>query len=123
MWARIGEVPVPIQHRPNMNADGTVPLPEDSDVQWMKVINTIKDGVWDMAGVQEQLDAEPGYRFLYLKELDDLADSGKLQNMALDLATETGLTEVALIGGSISASGPSERYKQLDKALAIEKKY
>jgi len=69
------------------------------------------------------LDAEPGYRFLYLEELDNLADSGQLQNMALDLATETGLTEVALINGWISASGPSERYKQLDKALAIEKKY
>ena len=84
----------------------------------MKVINTTKDGVWDIAGVQEQLDAEPGYRFLYLKELDDLADSGKLQNMALELATETGLTEVALIGGSISASGPTDGYKKLDKALA-----
>ena len=76
-----------------------------------------------MAGVQEQLDAEPGYRFLYLEELDNLADSGQLQNMALDLATETGLTEVALINGWISASGPSASYKQLDKALAIEKKY
>jgi len=36
----------------------------------MKVINITKEGVWDMAGVQEQLDEGPGYRFMFYEEFD-----------------------------------------------------
>ena len=91
----------------------------------MKVIDTVKDGVWDTAGVQEQLDEGPGYRFMYFEEFRT-SDEDSLYKMVEALADSEKdmVSELALIDGTIDKTfGASQSENQLDKALAIQKNY
>ena len=73
-----------------------------------------------MAGVQEQLDEGPGYRFMFYEEFDPSYMDQLMMDMLGELARETGLDEVALIGGKISTSRGRETGKWiLDQALAV----